>query len=188
MNNRVSLETARLNISTLSVSDISAAYVDGLNDPEVNHYLFDVRLVHQTPQSVTAFVEANLASPTDLFLGLFLKKDNSLFGTLRILGISKIHFSCTLGICIFKKEYWKAGFGTESISAVVDYLFQELKLHYVEAGAYEENIGSIKMFQKAGFELIARYPDKFRHIREFKPVVVLRRINPYFDSALLEVF
>lgn len=47
-------------------------------------------------------------------------------------------------------DYWGKGFGTEALSRIVDFGFDQLKLHRIEAGCAVGNIGSIKILEKAG--------------------------------------
>lgn len=174
------LPTERLILRTLTEEDVCDDYVNGLNDPEVRRWLFDARFFRQTRESVTQFIRTNRESPSDIFFGLFLKNSHLWVGTIRVSGISKIHFNCYAGICLFRKEWWGKGLGTEAMNAVVDFLFGELGLHYVEAGAYADNHASISLFKKAGFRVVAEYPDKFRYEKEFLPVVFLAKSNEKF--------
>lgn len=48
-------------------------------------------------------------------------------------------------------DYWNKGMASEVISRMLDYSFDELKLHRIEAGCAVANIGSIKVLEKAGF-------------------------------------
>lgn len=47
-------------------------------------------------------------------------------------------------------SFWKKGYATESLKAVIDFGFETLKLHRIEAGCAVNNIGSIKVLEKAG--------------------------------------
>ncbi|MBC7615773.1 MAG: GNAT family N-acetyltransferase, partial [Pedobacter sp.] len=47
-------------------------------------------------------------------------------------------------------DYWKKGYATESLKAVINFGFETLKLHRIEAGCAVENIGSFKVLEKAG--------------------------------------
>ncbi|HKK40548.1 MAG TPA: GNAT family N-acetyltransferase [Cryomorphaceae bacterium] len=47
-------------------------------------------------------------------------------------------------------DYWKKGYATESLKAIIRFGFENLKLHRIEAGCAVENIGSIKVLEKAG--------------------------------------
>jgi len=47
-------------------------------------------------------------------------------------------------------NHWKKGYATESLKAVVDFGFDTLKLHRIEAGCAVDNIDSIKVLEKSG--------------------------------------
>jgi len=47
-------------------------------------------------------------------------------------------------------DYWNKGYATESLKAVINFGFETLKLHRIEAGCAVNNIGSIKVLEKAG--------------------------------------
>jgi ribosomal-protein-alanine N-acetyltransferase len=48
------------------------------------------------------------------------------------------------------RNYWKKGYGTESLKAIINFGFETLKLHRIQAGCAVNNIGSIKVLEKAG--------------------------------------
>jgi RimJ/RimL family protein N-acetyltransferase len=47
-------------------------------------------------------------------------------------------------------DHWNKGFASESLKAVIDFGFDTLKLHRIEAGCAVANMGSIKVLEKAG--------------------------------------
>ena len=47
-------------------------------------------------------------------------------------------------------DYWRKGYATEALKAIIDFGFDALKLHRIEAGCAVENIGSIKVLEKSG--------------------------------------
>lgn len=47
-------------------------------------------------------------------------------------------------------DYWNKGYATESLKAVINFGFNSLKLHRIEAGCAVNNIGSIKVLEKSG--------------------------------------
>jgi ribosomal-protein-alanine N-acetyltransferase len=46
---------------------------------------------------------------------------------------------------------WNKGFATETVLRILDFCFNDLKLHRVEAGCATENIASYKVLEKCGF-------------------------------------
>jgi RimJ/RimL family protein N-acetyltransferase len=186
MNKSVVVETKRLKLRTLRVKDISDKYVKGLNDPEVNRYLVNARLKKQTHGTIRNFITANLKSKTDLLLGLFTKEKNELIGTIRISRISYFHHSCSLGICLFNKVLWGEGYSLEGLSGVVKFIFDGLKLHYIEAGVYRRNVPAARLFKGTGFLIKTIFSNKYRYKDGFEDVIVFGKENPSFDFSLLK--
>jgi RimJ/RimL family protein N-acetyltransferase len=65
---------------------------------------------------------------------------------------------------------WGKKLGSKAIEAVTRWALDKLKLRWIEAGAYSENIASQKAFLAAGYEWIYDIPDKY--IFEEKPSTV----------------
>lgn len=47
-------------------------------------------------------------------------------------------------------DHWKKGYATETLKAIINFGFKTLKLHRIEAGCAVDNIGSIKVLERAG--------------------------------------
>jgi RimJ/RimL family protein N-acetyltransferase len=50
----------------------------------------------------------------------------------------------------FHKNHWNKGYATEVLKSVLDFGFNELNLHRIQAGCAVDNIGSIKVLEKVG--------------------------------------
>ena len=68
-------------------------------------------------------------------------------------------FGLNLGRKIYKSgevwyklypNFWGKGFATESLNCVLNFCFNDLKLHRVEAGCAVDNIASYKVMEKVG--------------------------------------
>lgn len=136
-------------VRTVTIEDVSQAYVDGLNDPEVNRHLIGPRSQWQTLELVRAFIEANLAAPDALVLGLFV--DGALRGTTRLHDIIPGR-SGTQGVALFDRAYWGKGWGSTLIAASSAWLMAEFDLLETVAGIEEDNTASQRSFARAGFE------------------------------------
>lgn len=70
------------------------------------------------------------------------------------------------------------GYATEAIKALVDYAFEELHLHRIEAGVMPRNLPSQRVLEKAGFhrEGIARKNVNINGIWEDHQVLAI--LNP----------
>ena len=180
MKKRIVINTDNLKIRTLYPEDINLAYVNGLNDSAVNRFLDTVRRKRQTLKTVNEFVRSNFDSKSDLLLGVFLKESDDMIGTIRLHDITYHHFLCRLGICFFRKEYWGKGYASEALRHVVDFVFKDMGLHYIESGVFEGNDNSVRLFKRAGFKIQTVYEDVYVHEGNFKNVIVFNVSNPLF--------
>lgn len=175
------LSSERLLLRPLQPADVTADYVDGLNDPAVNRYLVDVRKSRQTKESVLEFVGRNLEAGDARLFGLFPPGSAGPIGTVRLHGVDQYNFTAAVGVCIFSRAHWGQGFGSEAVERVARFAFDQLGLHYLEACTYLENPASTRLFLKAGFKEVTVVRDKYRLDDKFADIVVLARTNAAFD-------
>ena len=57
--------------------------------------------------------------------------------------------------------FWKKGLATEAVSLMVDYGFNEIRLHRLEAVVFEGNVTSINLLKKFGFHQEAHFKESF---------------------------
>ena len=157
-------------VRPLITSDICDGYVNGLNDPEVNRYLDGVKHSKQTYQSIFEFVMANDQSANAVLWGIWIDGSAQFCGTIRLHGIEFQHLTAHIGICLFEKTIWGRGFGKKAILAVTKWALIDLKLRWIEAGTYEENLASQKAFISAGYSW--KYDVDGKYILEGKPSIV----------------
>lgn len=56
-----------------------------------------------------------------------------------------------LGIMIGDRKYWNKGYGTDVVTTLVDYIFNQTDLNRVHLKTLETNIRAQKCFKKSGF-------------------------------------
>jgi [ribosomal protein S5]-alanine N-acetyltransferase len=133
----------------LSEADVTDAYVDGLNDPDVHRYMEAPRKQRQTRESVRGYVGANAADSRAILFGIY--SGGILRGTVRLHDVDLNRRRATVGIALFDRRVWGKGIGSTAIAAVARFAAGELGLANLEAGIIEANTGSIRAFEKAGF-------------------------------------
>lgn len=140
----------RLMFRALTPDDVSARYVEWLNDPEINRYL-EVRFKPQTIATCKQFVESTNVDSANYLFGIFNKTNNSHIGNIKLWIFDKNHCSAELGVVIGEKEYWGKGYATEAIKSITQWGFSSTGLKRIEAGCYDSNMGSLRAFLKAGY-------------------------------------
>ncbi|MGE1209620.1 GNAT family N-acetyltransferase [Bacillus pumilus] len=84
--------------------------------------------------------------------GIFLNETDALIGTISLSSVERGPIEgAWLGYVLDEKHGGK-GYMTEAIRLIIDYAFEELHLHRIEAGVKPSNIGSIRVLEKSGFE------------------------------------
>lgn len=145
----------RIYLRALRPSDVSQRYVNWLNDPEINRYL-ESRFSSHDLNSTEAFVACVAESDSSVLFGIFKAADDSHVGNIKVGPIEIKHATADIGLMIGERRAWGKGFGSEAIQLVSQWAFDDLGLKKLTAGAYAENVGSIKAFERAGFEIEGR--------------------------------
>jgi len=148
----VNLDSNRLQLRELMVSDVTGDYVSWLNDPKINQYL-ESRFSKYTLKDVQEFVRETNQKSSNILFGIFIKKSMKHIGNIKIGPINHNHKTAPIGILIGDKNEWGNGYASEAIKIVTQFGFDKLNLVKIYAGCYESNIGSKKAFKKAGYEV-----------------------------------
>lgn len=137
----------------LQMADVTDEYVSWMNDYEIVKYT-ESRFVAHTYQSIKDFVRKANTSDTHTF-AIIAKDTEKHIGNIKLGGINEHHRFGDIGLIIGHEEYFGRGIGTECICLVTDFAFNTIRLHKVWCGIYENNISSIRAFEKAGWEKYA---------------------------------
>ncbi|TWE04984.1 ribosomal-protein-alanine N-acetyltransferase [Neobacillus bataviensis] len=82
--------------------------------------------------------------------GIF-KHDDSLIGTINLFQVLRGSLQSAFIGYFLDEQYNGKGYMTDAVTLVIDYAFNELELHRIEAGVMPHNIGSIRVLEKSGF-------------------------------------
>lgn len=159
------IRTGRLILRPLKEEDVTEAYVDWLNDPEVTRFL-EVRFSPQTRDTVAAFVRRSVdpASRT-LHLGVFDQDGARLVGTVTFHNIDLHHLSASISFVIGHPDARGKGYGSEAVHAAARYMFSEKRIVKLWGGYYDGHKASEKVFLKNGFRVEGRLRGKLVDFR-----------------------
>jgi [ribosomal protein S5]-alanine N-acetyltransferase len=107
--------------------------------------------VQQASELIDRMAQAR-CSGRALHWGISLKGDPRLIGKCGYNEWRKVHRRGDVSY-ILARDCWGRGIVTEAVSAVLDYGFDHMDLHSVEAGVTPGNVASAKMLEKLGFRL-----------------------------------
>ena len=141
------LETERILLRPLKISDAEDIFKNWASDPDVTKYMRwnTHQSVDVTVEWLTS-VESSLASDMCYDWGFILKETGQIFGSGGIFG----HDMFEIGYVIMKK-YWNKGLTTEAARAMVGFAVNELGQTSLYGRHAKENIVSGKVLEKLGF-------------------------------------
>lgn len=109
--------------------------------------------------------------------GIALLSDPAvLIGTICLWNIRKENYRGEIGY-ILHPDHWRKAIMKEAIICVVDYGFNVLKLHSIEALLSPENIASSKVLESTGFIKEAHLKENFYFKGEFSDTLIYSRLK-----------
>jgi len=142
----------RINLRKVKESDAGGNYYRWMNDSEVTRFL-ENGVQRYSIESLREYIKEKNKNSSNLFLAIIIKDGKQHIGNIKLGPINWVHRYGDIGIIIGEKDQWSKGYATEAVSLVVKYAFDKLNLHKITAGCTKLNSGSMKAFQKNGFEI-----------------------------------
>lgn len=127
------------------------------------------------------FVDAaqqDIYTNKQLRLMVFKPQENETIGCVDIFDLDPFHLRCGIGVYIHQ-DYRGEGYALEALNMITDYAFSSLMLTQVYAEVSEQNVASLKLFEKAGFEQTGKKLNWHRTSENtFEHVVLLQLAAP----------
>ena len=152
------IETERLFLRPAVRDDAEAIFLNWTSDPEVTKYL--TWPTHENLEITQWVVGSWLQGyeKNDFYQWLIEPKDlGQPIGTISVVDHNDRIEKCEIGYCI-GKAWWHQGFVSESLNAVIRFLFNEVGMNRIEAKHDTNNPNSGHVMKKCGmkFEGISR--------------------------------
>ena len=144
------IESERLYLRNVRISDVNDNYFRWLNDPEIVKYT-ETRFEVNTKENIRQYVQEMTAAINHIFLAICLKDNDNHIGNIKFSNIDWNHKSAFLNILIGENLMWGKGYASEAITLIVKYGFETLGLNKIGPCCYDVNKGAIKSFENAGF-------------------------------------
>ena len=144
------LEGSQIYLREVNENDVSDAYYGWMNDSEVNQYL-ETRYIPRSKANILNFVKNLDSNSNEILFAICDIKSNKRIGNIKLGPINWIHKFGDISLLIGEKDYWGRGIATEAIALVSVFAFNTLNMHKLKAGCYSANEGSLKAFEKVGF-------------------------------------
>ena len=140
----------RLYLRRVERGDLSGAYFQWLNDPEVTRYMYHGSFPN-SDDAMLAYHEQSVQSRDQVNLAIITREDGRHIGNIGLNSIDWVNGTAEVGVLIGEKNCWGQGYGGEAIGLVESYAFDRLNLRRLWAGAWSRNGGMLRAFEKRGW-------------------------------------
>ncbi|GFH40204.1 GNAT family N-acetyltransferase [Lactococcus insecticola] len=146
------IETDRLLLRPFSMTD-AADMFDYAGNPENLRYIFPAhRDIAETRHSIAMlFMKAPLGK-----WAIVLKSSGKMIGSIDFVKLNEKNRTGELGY-VLNKSYWGEGLMTEAVRTLSEFALGEFGLYQLDIVADAENLGSIKVAEKSGYDLSESY-------------------------------
>ena len=112
-----------------------------------------------------------------LIIDLKKKENNIPIGTIDLFDFDPFHLRAGIGILIYSEENRNKGYATEALELLINYSFNYLGLHQLYCNIASDNMKSIKLFTKAGFDIVGEKKDWIKSNKGWINEYILQIIN-----------
>jgi [ribosomal protein S5]-alanine N-acetyltransferase len=124
-----------------------------------------------------ALVTKNIENNDSIIWAIVLKEAPSkVIGTICFWNMQKEHYRTEIGYALDPAQ-WRKGIMKEAILKVLDYGFEEIGLHSVEARLSAANTASAAVLESTGFVKEAYFKEDFFHRGKFEDTLVYSRLK-----------
>lgn len=145
------ISTPRLSLRWLTADDAGALYTI-FSDPEVMRYWSTPPLTD--PREARAMIDEihEHFRRRDLFKwGVARREDDLVIGTCTLAHIDPQNRRAEIGYAL-AREHWGRGYIREALMALIDFAFESLNLHRIEADVDPRNAASVRVLEHFGFQ------------------------------------
>lgn len=170
------LETERLSLRRTIPEDANVIFAIRSN-PEMMKYIPRplVTNIDEASEHI-AMINEKIESNEGINWAICLKDDSKMIGIIGHYRIKPEHYRAEIGYMLHPDFHGK-GYITEAIAKVVDYGFDVMKLHSIEAIVDPDNEVSSKVLEKNGFVKEAHLKENEFYDGKFLDTVIYSKLN-----------
>jgi len=122
-------------------------------------------------------IEESINSDSGIMWGITLKENrDKLIGNIGFWRLIKEHYRAEVGYMLHP-DFWKKGMMKEALLQVIDFGFNNINLHSIEAHIKPDNIGSARLLESTGFSKEAHFKENFFFEGTFRDTVIYSKLN-----------
>ena len=144
------LTTGRLRIRQLQAEDANEIF-KLRSDERVNRFIGrpDCKSIEEANAFINK-INRSISNNESMYWGIALKENNKLVGTICLWNLQPENYRSEIGYEL-QPEFWGKGIMREAMATVLNYAFETVRLHSIEANTDPDNYQSASVLEKNGF-------------------------------------
>jgi [ribosomal protein S5]-alanine N-acetyltransferase len=153
--NEIYLKSERLNLRPINLSDLNNIHqLHSLPETDEFNTLGIPENIEETKVILDQWISENQKEKNQIYT--FVIEFQQQFVGLIALNLGKEKYKNAEFWYKLHANFWNKGFATEALKTLINFAFNDLKLHRITAGCAVENKGSIRVLEKVGMTLEGR--------------------------------
>ena len=159
-NLKINMNYKSIYLRELTHNDVNENYLSWFRNNEVTSFL-EVDGNSLTAKMVKDYIDEGVRTKSYYMFAICLKADDKHIGNLKVGPINYKHKIADLVCVIGNRDFWGQGLATEAILLGNNLAFEKFDIRKLQGQIYEENIGSIKAYCKAGWIIEGIIKDRY---------------------------
>ena len=171
------IQTERLLLRRMTTNDAEEILYLRSNDDVMKYIDRERTKSIEDAKSFLDKIDASLNSNNGIMWGISLKENpGKLIGNIGYWRLIKEHFRAEVGYMLHP-SFWKKGIMKEALLRVIDFAFDEMNLHSIEANINPGNAASAMLLESTGFIKEAYFKEDFFFNGAFHDTIIYSRLK-----------
>ena len=173
------IENDRIFLRKMEYSDTENIVKWRNSDFVRNHFIYQALFTKESHENwIRTMVETGKVDQLIICIKDDTSEEGIPVGSVYIRDIDWNHNKAEYGIFIGEESARGKGIGSQAAVLMIQYCFQELKLHRLFLRVFADNKQAIRSYEKAGFVKEAYLKDDVKIQGEYRDIVLMGIINP----------
>jgi ribosomal-protein-alanine N-acetyltransferase len=171
------IQTERLLLRRMTTNDAEEILYLRSNDDVMKYIDRERTKSIEDAKSFLDKIDASLNSNNGIMWGISLKENpGKLIGNIGYWRLIKEHYRAEVGYMLHP-SFWKKGIMKEALLRVIDFAFDEMNLHSIEANINPGNAASAMLLESTGFIKEAYFKEDFFFNGAFHDTIIYSRLK-----------
>ena len=176
------INTSRLSLRAISAEDVDDFYAVYSN-PEVMRYWSTPPLANRDAAGkLINEIHEGFERHELLKWGIALRADDKLIGSVTLFHLDFTHRRAEIGYAL-GRAHWRQGYMQETLKAVLNYAFDVLNLHRIEADVDPRNDASVRTLERLGFQREGYLRERWQVNGEIQDAFFYGLLRPDWETA-----